>query len=44
MVLSSFHILVHAAISSQKINPHTRYTTQTRGVRTIYHCRGCDIY
>ncbi len=30
--------------SSQKIHPHTRYTTQTHGVRTIYHCRGCDIY
>ena len=30
--------------SSQRIHPHTSYTSQTHGVRTIYHCRECDIY
>ena len=25
-------------------HPHTRYTPQTHGMRTIYHCRSCDIY
>lgn len=30
--------------SSQRVHPHTRYTTQAHGCRTIYHCRDCDIY
>jgi transposase-like protein len=30
--------------SSKAIHPHTRYTTQSQGTRTIYHCRECDIY
>ena len=30
--------------TSNDVHPHTRYTTQTHGMRTIYHCRSCDIY
>ena len=30
--------------ASHEVRPHTRYPTQGHGSRTIYHCRGCDIY
>ncbi|MEM9805940.1 MAG: hypothetical protein AAF959_11715 [Cyanobacteria bacterium P01_D01_bin.56] len=30
--------------ASNDVHPHTRYTTHTHGIRTVYHCRGCDIY
>ncbi len=30
--------------ASNDVHAHTRYTTQTHGTRTVYHCRGCDIY
>jgi hypothetical protein len=29
---------------SAEVRPHTRYTTQTNGTRTIHHCRSCDSY
>lgn len=30
--------------ASNDVHPHTCYSTQTHGTRTVYHCRGCDIY
>ena len=30
--------------ASTNVHPHTRYTTRSQGPRTVYHCRGCDIY
>ena len=30
--------------ASTNVHPHTRYTTRSHGPRTVYHCRGCDIY
>ena len=30
--------------ASNEVYPHTRYTTQGHGQRTIYHCPRCDIY
>lgn len=30
--------------SSDRVRTHSRYTTQAHGVRTIYHCRACDVY
>lgn len=29
---------------SPEVSLHTRYTTKTQGIRSIYHCRPCDIY
>ena len=30
--------------ASTNVHLHTRYTTQNHDLRTIYHCRECDIY
>ena len=30
--------------ASTDVRQHTRYTTQNHNLRTIYHCRECDIY
>jgi hypothetical protein len=29
---------------SPQVHAHTRYPTQTKGTRTIHHCRRCDSY